>query len=434
MYFCRVIDRFKLHIAKNFKGFKNQNLVLAFSGGVDSRVLFDLLLKSKIDFSVAHCNFNLRATASDQDAIFCADLCKLNSITFYIKKFETVEYSKKNKISIQMAARDLRYSWFNELQENSGYTHILTAHHLDDQLETFLINLGRGSGLKGLRGITTDQIIRPLLPFSKDEIQAYAEENKIEWRADSSNEKDDYLRNQLRHHVIPQWKKTEENLLKQVSTSFENLSLAQEALNVIINDFHDKHFIITNNKHSILLEPLQGLKPQNYFLHELFSPYGFNNVTDLLYLIQAQSGKFLVSNTHRLIRDREQLILTPIEKSDLSKEIKWIPEYDLKAPIQISVESEFVPKHKYALLNADMLKYPLILRKYKKGDYFCPVGMKGKKKLSKYFKDQKFSLLDKESQWVLCSEDQIVWVVGHRVDARFAGNSDTNNPLILKSF
>jgi tRNA(Ile)-lysidine synthase len=320
------------------------------------------------------------------------------------------------------------------LQENLGYTHVLTAHHLDDQLETFLINLGRGSGLKGLRGITTDQIIRPLLPFSKDEIHAYAEENKIEWRADSSNEKDDYLRNQLRHHVIPQWKKTDENLLKQVSTSFENLSLAQEALNVIINDFQDKHFIKTKNKFSILLEPLQGLKPQNYFLHALFSPYGFNNVTELLSLIQAQSGKFLVSNTHRLIRDREQLILTPIEKSDLSREIKWIPEHDLKAPIQISIESEFVPKNKYALLNADMLKYPLILRKYKEGDYFCPVGMKGKKKLSKYFKDQKFSLIDKETQWVLCSEDQIVWVVGHRVDARFAGNSETDNPLILKSF
>ena len=432
MYFCSVNSHFKLHIDKEFNNFCDQKLLLALSGGLDSRVLLDLLHQNNISFSVAHCNFDLRADASEKDTVFCASLCEQHKIPFYTKKFETKQFADHNKISIQMAARDLRYAWFNELKSEYEFSHILTGHHLDDQLETFLINLGRGTGLKGLRGISTDTILRPLLPFSKDEIEGYANDKGLNWSEDASNAKDDYLRNHIRHHVVPQWKASNENLLQQVAHTFENISLAQEALKGVLDAFKQKNFIAKKQGTSIAIEALKELKPAAYYLHALFFPYGFGNLPDLSSLLEAQSGKQLISQSHRLIRDREVLLLSPITNSADSDEIFWTPNADLLTPVKLTLEKNRSPDPDTAVLNTTLLKYPLILRKYRKGDYFYPAGMQGKKKMSKFFKDQKFSLLDKENQWLLCSEQEIVWVIGQRVDARFIGNSETNNLLILK--
>lgn len=432
MYFCSVNDHFKLHINKKFNNFCDQKLLLAFSGGLDSRVLLDLLHQNNIPISVAHCNFGLRADASEKDAVFCASLCEQHKIPFYTKKFETKQFADHNKISIQMAARDLRYAWFNELKSEYELSHILTGHHLDDQLETFLINVGRGSGLKGLRGISTDNIIRPLLPFSKDEIERYAIEKGLNWSEDSSNAKDDYLRNYIRHRLVPQWKAFNENLLQQVSHTFENISLAQEALTFVLDGFKQKHFIAQKQGISIAIKALKELKPPAYYLHALFSPYGFGNLPDLSSLLEAQSGKQLMSQSHRLIRDREVLLLSPIMDLLDSGEIFWTPNADLLNPVKLTLEKNKSSRLDTAILDPTLLKYPLILRKYRKGDYFYPAGMQGKKKMSKFFKDQKLSLLDKENQWLLCSEQEIVWVIGQRVDARFIGNSETTKPLILK--
>ena len=433
MYFCPVIDHFKLHIANKFQNFKEQKLLLAFSGGLDSRVLLDLLCQLEIDFSVAHCNFNLRADASEADALFCAQIAEQHQLPFFIKKFDTKSFAKEQKISTQMAARELRYTWFDALKEQEGFTHLLTAHHLDDQLETFMINMGRGSGLKGLRGITTNKILRPLLNFSKDEIEQYAQEHSIEWREDASNAQDDYLRNNMRHNVIPQWKTAQENLLQQVGQTFDHLTLAQEALSVVVDTFKNKHFIQQDDVTAVKLDALMELKPQAYYLHALFEAYGFSHVADLESLLVAQSGKQLISSSHRLIRDRAVLLLSPLKIETSDEEFSWIPSQDLINPIKLSLADQSLNTANTATLDKSKLKYPLLLRKYREGDYFYPIGMQGKKKLSKFFKDQKYSTLDKENQWLLCSEEQIVWVVGKRVDTRFAAIPETLNLLIIRS-
>ena len=433
MYFCPVIDHFKLHIANKFQNFKEQKLLLAFSGGLDSRVLLDLLCRLEIDFSVAHCNFNLRADASESDALFCAQIAEQHQLPFFIKKFDTKSFAKEQKISTQMAARELRYTWFDALKEQEGFTHLLTAHHLDDQLETFMINMGRGSGLKGLRGITTNKILRPLLNFSKDEIEQYAQKHSIEWREDASNAQDDYLRNNMRHNVIPQWKTAQENLLQQVGQTFDHLTLAQEALSVVVDTFKNMHFIQQDDVTAVKLDALMELKPQAYYLHALFEAYGFSHVADLESLLVAQSGKQLISSSHRLIRDRAVLLLSPLKIETLDEEFSWIPSQDLINPIKLSLADQPLNTANTATLDKSKLKYPLLLRKYREGDYFYPIGMQGKKKLSKFFKDQKYSTLDKENQWLLCSEEQIVWVVGKRVDTRFAAIPETLNPLIIRS-
>jgi tRNA(Ile)-lysidine synthase len=427
-----VIDRFKLHIASKFQNFKEQKLLLAFSGGLDSRVLLDLLCQLEIDFSVAHCNFDLRADASEADALFCAQIAEQHQLPFFIKKFDTKSFAEKQKVSTQMAAREHRYTWFDELKEQEGFTHLLTAHHLDDQLETFMINMGRGSGLKGLRGITTDKILRPLLNFSKNEIEQYANEQSIEWCEDVSNAQDDYLRNHLRHHAILQWKAAQENLLQQVTQTFDHLSLAQEALSVVVDIFKEMHFRQQKDVISISLDPLMELKPLAYYLHALFETYGFNHIADLESLLVAQSGKQLISSSHRLIRNREELLLSPLKIETSDEEFSWTPTQDLTDPIKLMLTDKSLNSANTAVLDKSTLKYPLLLRKFRAGDYFYPIGMKGKKKLSKFFKDQKYSTLDKENQWILCSEDQIVWVVGQRVDTRFAANSETLNPLIIR--
>ena len=428
-----MIDRFKLHIASKFQNFKEQKLLLAFSGGLDSRVLLDLLCQLEIDFSVAHCNFDLRADASEADALFCAQIAEQHQLPFFIKKFDTMSFADEQKVSTQMAARELRYTWFDELKEQEEFTHILTAHHLDDQLETFMINMGRGSGLKGLRGITSDKILRPLLNFSKNEIEQYANEQSIEWREDASNAQDTYLRNHLRHHAIPQWKAAQENLLQQVAQTFDHLSLAQEALSVVVDTFKEKHFIQQEDVISIPLDALLELNPRAYYLHALFETYGFSHVADLESLLVAQSGKQLISSSHRLIRNREELLLSPLKIETQEEEFSWTPTQDLTDPIKLTLTDKPLNSANTAVLDKNTLKYPLLLRKFREGDYFCPIGMKGKKKLSKFFKDQKYSTLDKENQWILCSEDQIVWVVGQRVDTRFAATPETLNSLIIRS-
>ena len=394
-------------------------------------VLADLLLKSSITFEIAHCNFALRNEDSDGDEAFIAQYAKEKGIPFHIQKFDTKDHANTQGISIQMAARELRYTWFEELKIAYEFDGLLTAHHLDDQLETFLINFGRGSGLKGLRGIVSDDVIRPLLNVSKAEIVRYAQDHKLVWREDVSNTKDDYLRNALRHHVIPAWKKTQPNLLVQTQKSMRHLALAQAALDEQLKRFKQQHFKPYSNGITIDVESLLGLQPLAYYLHALFSPYGFNEVEDLKQLLQTQSGKVLHSQTHRLIRDRKSVLLSKPQEN-IHPELYWQPDDVLTVPLKLRSVNHTEADKNSAILDPHVLKYPLILRKYREGDYFYPAGMEGKKKLSKFFKDEKYSLLEKENQWLLCSEDQIVWVIGRRVDARFVSSSAIDQPLMIR--
>jgi tRNA(Ile)-lysidine synthase len=404
-------------------------LLLACSGGVDSMVLLYLLQKSNYSIAVAHCNFLLRETASDRDAAFVSGYCIAHGLQYFEQSFKTKDHAKTKGISTQMVARELRYQWFDTLKNDHEFTHLLTAHHLDDQLETFLINLGRGSGIKGLSGIPDQIILRPLLKVSKEDIMAYAKENKISWREDASNAEEDYLRNQLRHQLIPKWKAIQPNLIEQLEKSQQQLRMAEEALAVQCDQFIAEYFIAKENYVAISIEALQTLKPLTYYLHALFSPYGFTHFSDLNALLGAQSGKQLFSVTHRLLKDRGVLLLSPVAQAEGKEIFHWTPTEDLIFPIKLRLGEDVAENAHSAILATEALKYPLILRKYKEGDYFYPVGMKGKKKLSKFFKDQKYSLLEKEQQWLLCSGGEIVWVVGQRVDARFAATSETQNPL-----
>ena len=416
---------------QQFKEREQPSLLLACSGGVDSMVLLSILRQTPYKVAVAHCNFLLRDLASDEDAAFVSAYCATHGLTYFETSFDTKTYAKAKGISTQMAARKLRYQWFDTLKAEQGFTHLITAHHLDDQLETFLINLGRGSGIKGLIGIPDDLILRPLLGITKAAILAYAKEKNIEWREDSSNAETDYLRNQLRHQLIPKWKEIAPNLLQQLEKSQQQLRWAEEALASQCEAFVGNYFISKGDYIVISIKALKSLKPLEYYLFALFSPYNFTHFTDLNSLLDAESGKQLFSSTHRLLKDRGVLLLSPIAQERGKEIYTWDPTEALDFPIQLKIEESLKENTRSAILATEALKYPLILRKYEEGDYFYPVGMKGKKKLSKFFKDQKYSLLEKEQQWLLCSEGAIVWVIGQRVDARFAATPETKKPLII---
>ncbi len=423
------------HINSNFSFLQEERLLIACSGGLDSVVLSRLLKELKFNISLAHCNFSLRGKESDGDEKFVVALADKLSIPVFTKIFDTKQYAKELKISTQMAARNLRYTWFEELIQQHSFDYLLTAHHLDDDLETFFINLSRGTGLRGLTGIpdVNEKIVRPLLAFSREEILAYAQEKNISWREDSSNAKADYLRNKLRLEVIPKYKEAADTVLKNFQQTQRHLQESQ----LLIDDYMMliQNLVITkvNDGFEFNIKKLGELPNTSALLYELLSSYGFTAWEDISELLTAQSGKQVFSNTHRILKDREVLLLTEIisdvsiEKTIISEETKVI-EVPIKLQFEKVSSIEDLNKHIVYLDNLK-LKYSLELRKWKEGDYFYPFGMKGKKKLSKFFKDEKLSLVAKEKIWVLCSENEIVWIVGMRSDERFKVENTTREIL-----
>ena len=432
-----MFKKFQIHLLDNFPHLKNQKILLALSGGLDSCVLLSLCLKQGLNISIAHCNFQLRGKDSEEDALWIKKLADKNKLECKLKRFNTEVYAKNKKISIQMAARKLRYDWFDELSVKHNYEAILVGHHADDVIETFMINVIRGSGLNGLVGIpkTRDKIIRPLLPFTKIEISNYAKKYNIKWREDSSNGKTDYLRNALRHKVIPNWKAIYSNFHNQFSTTLVHLEQAKVALDFVIEDFKTNYFIKSEKQIKISVDKLKLLKPIDFYLHALFIKYGFENVKDLNQLLKSQSGKQLFSKTHRLVKDRSNLLLIELIGNNhkiytIDRNIKNIQTpISLKFGIKTKLKIDF---RSVACFNKKLLKFPLTLRKWNKSDYFYPNGLNGKKKLSKYFKDEKFSLIDKENQWILCSGDDIIWIIGKRVDSRYLLDQNALDKWLIK--
>ena len=432
-----MLKKFQNHLSDNSVILKDQRLLLALSGGLDSCVLLDLCLKSGFRPALAHCNFQLRGQSSNEDADWIQTLAREKGLECHVQSFDTQALALKKKVSIQMAARQLRYRWFDTLSEQNNYDLILVAHHADDALETFMINAMRGTGLRGLLGIPErrGKILRPMLSFSREEIMQYALENKIQWREDLSNAKTDYLRNALRHQVIPQWKKRDPNFDQQFQETLKYLGEAQDVLEDVISDFKKNNFIPQKQGFKISIDVLKGLSSLNYYLHALFAPYGFGNLADLKQLMHSQSGKQLFSNTHRLVKDRACFLLTPIEASPSESYLIDSELSAIEIPLSLSFSQEENFKKgdsKSLMLDKSKLKFPLILRKWKQSDYFYPNGLKGSKKLSKYFKDEKYSLLEKEAQWLLCSGEDIVWVVGERADQRFLANAETKDKWLIR--
>ena len=424
------------HIRDHFPFLKGEKVLIAISGGLDSVVLAHLITELNFDISLAHCNFQLRGKESDLDEAFVLRIAQEKTLPVFIKKFDTEIFAKKNKLSIQIAARQLRYDWFEELISEHHFDYVLTAHHADDNLETFLINLTRGSGLDGFTGIPAinRNIIRPLLIFSRDEILTFAKGNNIEWREDESNSSIKYVRNKIRHQVIPVLKEMNPSLLETFSKTSKNLQESSQIIEDKVAEITSEIVAKENNIVKLDIEKLKSLSNPKAYLYQILKTYNFTEWNDVYHLLSAQSGKQIFSETHRLLKDRGFLLLSKNTTKNTDK--KFLIEQhqtEIQEPIHLRIEKVneiSTVNNQIIYVDADLLKFPLTLRKWKNGDFFYPKGMKGKKKISNYFKDKKLSLLEKENIWLLCSsENDIVWIVNERNDRRFLATKATNTIL-----
>lgn len=437
-------EKFDAFISENNLFCKTDRILIAISGGLDSVVLATLMKNSKYDVTLAHCNFHLREEESNRDEEFVRNWAKENNIKLFVKEFDTYQYMKNNKLSLEMAARDLRYEWFNSLMQEHDFTYLATAHHLDDSIETFFINLLRGTGIAGLHGIQVknDKIVRPLLFATREEITEYAKKNNISHVEDSTNAETKFTRNKIRHNLFPILKEINPNFEIALKKDIEYLKDTEIIFRKEIEKAKQEIIETDNELIKLNISKLKALNPIKIYLYEIISEYGFNetNTIDILSCLDETSGKQFFSKTHRLIKDREYIFINKI-KDNSTNEFFLINQeqgsliHPLKMQIEILKDLKFVNISKeknIAMLDADLVKFPLILRKWRQGDSFVPFGMRKEKKLSDYFTANKYSLLDKENQWILCSEEKIIWLIGERIDDRFRISNATKNILKIE--
>ncbi len=452
-----------MNLLKEFEQYiKQQNLfntkdklLLAVSGGVDSVVLCELCRRAGFNFFIAHCNFQLRAAESERDENFVRELGKKYAVEVFVKKFDTEKYAADNKCSIQVAARELRYAWFDEIlndvknnfvsktgKQPATVVWLLTAHHANDNIETLLLNFFKGTGISGLHGILPKQknICRPLLFAKKETLLAFANENQLPFVEDSSNASNKYARNYFRNELIPGLQKVfpqvEENLLDNI----ERLSEIEVAYLQFINQ--QKKGLMENKGNEVHIPVLKLLKakPLKSIMFEIIKDFGFtaHQTGEVIGLLTSESGKYIPSASHRIIKNRNWLIISPNKSTEAinilveetSKKIKFQPgtiSFDIITSDKFS--GHIQTANYIAQLDAGEIKFPLLLRKWKAGDYFYPLGMNRKKKLSRFFIDQKLSITQKENTWVLEMDKKIIWVVGMRIDNRFKVKSNTKKIL-----
>ncbi len=409
-----------------------QKVLLAVSGGMDSVAMGYLFKNTEFNFGIAHCNFKLRGTDSDKDEAFVKKLAEELSVPFFEKSFDTAQQSAASNESIQMTARKLRYEWLEKVRKENDYDLIATAHHHDDNIETLLINILRGTGIHGLQGIPLKnrKVIRPLLFATKHDIEQYAEKNKIECREDLSNKENKYIRNQLRNIVIPVFEKINPDFRDSFKEFFQNIELPYKCFLEYIEETKKELLIEDHGRIIIPLNKLKQLKHPETVLFELLKKYGFSKTTiqNITASFEKQPGKMFHGNGYNIVKDRDCFILFP-QKSKTIPESTFIgnePGYHKLADISLQTdvfdvtESLSFPKtNKQAYLDYDKLAFPLTLRPWQKGDVFQPLGMHGKKKVSDFLIDKKISIDKKEKVYVLCSGEIIVWVAGYRIDERF---------------
>jgi tRNA(Ile)-lysidine synthase len=443
-----MLQAFKAYIAKERLFIPDEKILLAVSGGMDSVAMAELFSMAKFSFGIAHCNFSLRGKESDSDESFVKDLAKKLKVPCYIRQFLTTEYAEEHRLSTQMAARELRYGWFNELLKKEGYTLLATAHHLGDQIETFFINMLRSTGIAGFHGILPKQgiIIRPLLFASRSEIEGFVRKNNLLYREDTSNQEIKYLRNKIRHELIP--------VLAEINPGFssiltENIYRIREAEKIFrdsVDQVRNKIVIKKKDRTLISIHEIKKLNPFRTYLFEFLAPFGFNYsvAKDVSEAMNEEPGKQFYSPTHRLIKDRNDLIITPLDsvtKDEGKKTGFQILENNtrLRKPISLTLKKLLRDKNfqvdvspLFANLDLHKITFPLTLRKWQHGDLFHPFGRDHRKKLSDFFADNKFSIDDKENTWILCAGGKIIWIVGHRIDNRFRITSKTKEVLQIK--
>lgn len=462
-------ERFEQHWKQQFPNLstKNCHLLLTVSGGADSVVLTDLIVKAGFDFTIAHCNFQLRGAESERDEQFVRALGATYSKQVFVKKFETNLYAAEHKVSIEVAARDLRYAWFKEVNnkqamdlvnavKKEGQTdeeskknghglsasYIVTAHHADDNIETVLMNFFRGTGILGLRGILPlqkdQQLIRPLLIFKKEELLNYAIENGLQFVEDSSNSSEKFTRNYFRHQLIPSLKNIYSNVEENILNNIERFGEIEALYRQSILHHKQKLLVYKGNEIHIPVLKLQNSSPLQTIVWEIIKTFSFSaaQVGEVIKLLDSDNGSYVVSSTHRVIRNRNWLIVASFENEQVQHIVieagdKKVVFADgvLQIDTMQASKIKISPEVTMALLNADILQFPLLLRKWKQGDYFYPLGMQKKKKLSRFFIDQKLSKTQKENVWVIEMNKKIVWVINQRIDDRFKITSSTKNVL-----
>lgn len=444
-----MVDKFIKNIITKNLASKTEKILLAVSGGADSVVLLVLFLKAGFNIAIAHCNFKLRDEDSDKDEKFVRNLAAKYKIPLFIKTCEVKEYSDSHNISIEMAARELRYNWFEQITVENKFDKIATAHHSDDSVETILLNLSRKTGIRGLVGIPekNGKIIRPLLFASKSEILEYCDKNKIEFRTDKTNFETNFQRNKIRHLIIPEFEKLNSAFSRNVLQTAENLKFYQEFFNIQLKKFIQNCINSNNGIVTIKIAKLKKYHPIELFLYEFLKDFGFNSyqIINITELLDNQSGKMIFSDKFRLVKERDTLIISPKDKeknikyfiTNESKTIKInegkIDELTLNCKISNLKELNLIKDTNYGFFDFNKLKFPLKIRKWKNGDSFKPFGMKMKnKRLSDFFKDNKFTQIQKENTWILESDNKIVWIIGHRTDERFKITNKTTDIFKIK--
>ena len=440
----------------------SEKVLLTVSGGKDSVAMLDLFCwanlhrashfganpsNSLFQFAVAHCNFQLREKESDDDQIFVENLCKANKVVFHTKTFETKTYAKKNKVSIEMAARTLRYEWFEIMRQELNFDYIATAHHLNDSIETVLLNLTKGTGISGLKGISAKKghIIRPMLFASRKEIDDYVTKKGLSWKEDSSNASNDYQRNLIRNEVVPLLKIINPNLDETFARNLERFHSLEADFRKNISHFKTTVMREENGIFFLNIANIKQWQSANYYLEELLKEFGFNyfQSKEIFNSLDGLSGKMFFSENFILLKDREELLISPPSSSEKKisfsitlEELCKEPAFDyLDKKIKFTVlnieeiETNFKRDNAILFADFDTITFPITLRQWQEGDWFIPLGMNGKKKISDFLIDKKISLNRKKSIFLLTSQDATIWIINHRVDNRFKLTPTTKKVL-----
>ncbi len=433
-----LLEKFKAYIKKENLFRPTDKLLLAVSGGVDSVVLCDLCYRAGYPFAIAHCNFKLRGQDSDRDEMFVQQLANTYSVAFFVTDFDTKKVALQNKTSIEESARDLRYNWFKNILARHGMQYVLTGHHADDNIETVTMNFLRGTGVKGLRGILPkkETILRPLLFARRAELESYVAQNNIAYVTDATNAEDAFTRNYFRNTLLPvicqRFPETKENILKNIHRFREIEVLYQQAVQL------HKSKLVTQKGEEVHIPVLKLLKvtPLATVLYEIIKGFNFTShqTEEAIALLKSETGKYISSPTHRIIKNRNWLVIAPLKPEQAGLIVigatdKKITFTGGKLRIEMldATTANVSADNAIAMLDAAEITFPLLLRKWKQGDYFYPLGMKKKKKINRFLSDAKLSIPQKENTWVLEMDKKIIWVVGMRIDDRFKvlGNTRT---------
>lgn len=440
------LDKVKALIEQSIVLNANDKVLIAISGGSDSVVMAHLLLQLGYQIGLAHCNFQLRGDEADKDETLVKSLASKWEVPFYHTSFNTAELANVKGISIQMAARDLRYDWLENTRKEEGYSTIATAHHMNDNAETLLLNLVKGTGIAGLHGILprSNKIIRPILSLSKNEVLEYANTHKLHFRDDASNADNKYERNRIRLDVIPELETINPKLIETLNSNIQRFKDAETIYQLGLKQLSKKLIDRRREGIYISIKKLELLPYAKTFLYEILSDYGFDNeqVQQVEKSMYKQPGQQFYSTTHRVIRDREFLIISPTEEIEhhgpvfIQQEQSKVNGSNLTLSIRTKTRTKNLnisEQENIVQLDANQLEWPLQLRKWKRGDYFYPIGMKKKKKkVSDLLTDNKLNVLDKENTWVLLSGERICWVVGQRMDERYKITDATQQILEIK--